>query len=72
MFSQAEGSVELVQVTIGQFTLQHAVQFTEGGRSQQIGRGRQRLADLQIGLAVQIGRFDVAQGMGLAANSSTC
>ncbi len=65
VIGDSERAGEFVQVTIGQFAMQSALQILESRDTQQFGSGWQSLADLQIGLPIQIGRFDVTQRMRL-------
>lgn len=60
-----EGPRELVQVPVGQLAMEDPVELAEGAGSEEIGRGREGLPDLQIRLPIQIGSLDVAEGVRL-------
>ena len=53
-------------MSVGLFAVQDTMQVAKSRGAQHIGCSWQSLSDFQIGLTVQIGRFNVAQRMGLA------
>ena len=66
-----ERADELVEDPVGQLALDAGAELVEVARVQQPGRLRQALADLQVRLAVQIGRLDVADTLRLTAGRGT-